>query len=160
MKEIKTFAPFVIGFVLFAVVLGIFGQQAANVEAAPPAIPTPASVTYSADNTGTVSKFWADNTPLTASGGSTALQLGQAEALDIQYVIDQHATDVNTVTLKLQYSNDGTNWTDGVNVVASNAADATNLLQFNNFGAYTRLYATVSNTYPVTMTNVSVLPRR
>lgn len=159
MKQLKPFLPFLIGFAMFATVLGIFGQQAGNVEAAPPAIPTPISASMSADNTGTVIKFWPDNTALTASGASTAFQLGQAELLDIQYVIDQ-ATATNTITLTLQYSNDNSNWTNGVNVVAANSADVTNLLQFNNFGNWTRLYATLANTNPVTVANSSTLPRR
>lgn len=130
-----------------------------QVEAAPPAVPTPITVTYSADNTGTIVKFWADGTVITQDGASTAFQLGQSEALDIQYALDQ-GTSVNTTTFTLQFSNDNSNWTNGVDIVASNAADATNLLQFNNFGAYTRVWANVATTDPLTLTNFSALPRR
>ncbi len=87
---------------------------------------------------------------MTASGASNAMQLSKYEVLDLQYVIDQGTT--NTTTLKIQFSNDNTNWSDGINVVANNAADANAMQQFNNFGRYTRLYATLTNANAVTIT--------
>ena len=131
-----------------------------NVQAAPPAIPTPASITYSAENTSGPIKFWADGTVLTQTGNSSEFILGQAEALDIHFVIDQNPTLVNTATLTLQFSNDGTNWVNGVAVVTDNAADANDLLQFNNFGHRTRLRLTLTNSNPVTFTHASALARR
>jgi len=93
--------------------------------------------------------FWSADA-LTADGASNALQLPGYEVLDLQYVIDQGT--VNTTTIKLQFSNDNTNWSDGINVVASNAADANAMAQFNNFGRYVRLYADVTNSNAVTIT--------
>lgn len=154
-KQLQIWAVLFLAAVMVVGLNMLYGSQ--NVSQAA-VIPTPAFTGYSGDAVNTPVKFWADNKVITQSGASTAFVLADAEALDIQYVIDQGT--VNTVTLKLQFSNDNANWTDGVNVVASNAADATNLLQFNNFGYYTRLYATVSNTSPLTLTNVSAVARR
>ena len=78
----------------------------------------------------------------------------------MHYSIDQ--TDVNTMTLKLQFTNDtpgtsGATYVDGINIVASNAADATDLQQFQTFGAWTCVYADVTNTNAVDVSVVVLL---
>jgi len=141
--------------VLFSLSL-IPSQQGA--QAAPPAIPTPASVNYSAENTaGPV--FFFNGEVITQTVASTGFILGQAEALDIQHVIDQTAG--NGVTVTLQYSNDGSNWFNGVTIITNNTADANDGNQYNNFFYRTRLRAVVdaSDTDPVTLT-ISALARR
>ena len=70
-------------------------------------------------------------------------------------MLDQ--TNVNTVTLTLQFSNDGENWTDGAALATSNAADAALLQQVNVFGKYARVYANVTNSNPLTVTVIGVL---
>jgi len=117
-------------------------------QAAPPVAPTPVAATAGGPGYQNV-VFWSTDV-ISADGGSNAIQLPGYEVLDLQYVIDQ--TDGNTVTVKLQFSNDNSNWSDGVNVVASNDADANAMAQFNNFGRYVRLYADVTNTNEVTLT--------
>jgi len=79
--------------------------------------------------------------------------------LDIQHVIDQTAG--NGVTVTLQYSNDGSNWFNGVTIITNNTADANDGNQYNNFFYRTRLRAVVdaSDTDPVTLT-ISALARR
>lgn len=134
---------------------------AGRVDAAPVAIPTPIAPAYSGDTTNIVTFFATKQ--ITADTSSVSFELPQAEALDLQYTIDQTAIpatlEVNTTTLKLRFSNDGVNWTDGVNVVASNTADVTNLLQFNNFGRYTTVYADVAVANPITITVIGVARR-
>jgi hypothetical protein len=158
----KTFAPVFMAFALLLLaVVALTYIPAGRVDAAPAAIPTPVIVGFSGDNT-EIKTFWSAQR-LIADGGSAVFEMPQAEALDIQYTIDQTVvvatSETNTTTLKLQFSNDGTNWTDGVNVVASNATDVTNLLQFNNFGRYTRVFADVTNVNPVTFTVIAVARR-
>ena len=118
-------------------------------EAAPAVAPTP--ITQPAGGSGYQNVVFWSSDALAASAGSNAIQLPGYEVLDLQYVIDQ-PTSVNTTTIKIQFSNDNSNWSDGINVVANNAADADAMAQFNNFGRYVRLYATVTNTNPVTIT--------
>ena len=71
----------------------------------------------------------------TADGGGSACH--RRRKVDLQWLIDQ--TAVNTVTLKLQFSNDSTNWIDGATFVTNNAADAGDMQQYAVFGRYLRL---------------------
>lgn len=120
--------------------------------AAPQAIPTPVSVTPG-NGAPQVATFWRA-APLTASGAGTEAIIA-GEKVDLQWVIDQ--TAVNTVTLKLQFSNDSTNWVDGATFVTNNAADAGDMQQYAVFGRYLRAYATVTNSNPVTVTVIGVV---
>jgi len=120
--------------------------------AAPQAIPTPVSVTPG-NGAPQVATFWRA-APLTANGAGTEAIIA-GEKVDLQWVIDQ--TAVNTVTLKLQFSNDSTNWVDGATFVTSNAADAGDMQQYAVFGRYLRAYATVTNSNPVTVTVIGVV---
>lgn len=120
--------------------------------AAPAAIPTPVSVTPGS-GAPQVATFWKGSV-LTATGaGAEAIIAG--EKVDLQWVIDQ--TAVNTVTLKLQFSNDSTNWVDGATFVTSNAADAGDMQQYAVFGRYLRAHATVANSNPVTVTVIGLV---
>ncbi len=120
---------------------------------APAAAPTPAVSGYSQKSPTELT--WLSGVATTADGGSTAQLVSAWQATDIQYIIDQ--TAVNTVTLKLQFSNDGTNWTDGVTLVTDNAADAAALSQAAVFGKWARVYADVTNTNPVTITAIGIM---
>jgi hypothetical protein len=122
-------------------------------QAGPLAAPTPAISGYSAK--APTELTWWDTTAVTADGGSTALVVSQWQAADVQYVIDQG--DVNTVTLKLQFSNDNVNWTDGATLVSANEADASVLAQAAVFGKYARVYADVNDTDAVTLTVIGIL---
>lgn len=140
----------IVALVLVVALLAAMPMQRAD--AAPNALVTP--VTVYAGNTGQIQAFY-QASARTADAGSAQVTILDGEKMDIQTVIDQGT--VNTVTLKLQFSNDGTNWTDGQTVVSANAADATALGQYNLFGAYARLYVDVANTNPVTITAIGVV---
>jgi hypothetical protein len=110
-------------------------------------VPTPVYVSGSDD--ALYVNYWSSSA-ITASAGSNPYQLVAYEYQDVQFVIDQ--TDVNTATIKVQWSNDNSNWSDGPNIVADNAADADGMVQVANLGRYTRMYATLANSNEVTIT--------
>lgn len=86
---------------------------------------------------------------------STSKHAPAYTAGDFTWTIDVSGTI--TVTCKLQWSNDNSNWADGVNIFANVLADATNADQFNMFCRYHRVYCTEvggaadENTYTLTM---------
>ena len=121
--------------------------------AAPAPAPTPVSATDSGGNNAVVT-FWSGEA-LTATGASSIQNVMDFERVDLQTTIDQGTTP-NTVTLKLQFSNDGTNWIDGATVVSANVADAGAMQQYALFGRYARLYATAGNSESVTVTAIGV----
>ncbi len=137
---------------LVGLVLGSLSVLQPAPNAALAALPTPISMSDRTDATDNVT-FW-NSKPITSSQGSTVAELPGAEVLDLQYVIDE--TIANSTTLKLQYSNDNSHWTDGPTVVATVQADANGLDQYANFGRYTRLYATLVGSDPVTLTALAV----
>lgn len=109
--------------------------------------PTPVAAPARADQP-KEAVFWPRNYALTASGRSNCIDLAGYGVLDLQYVIKEPS--VNTTTLKLQYTNDNANFVDGATLVAA-VTDTNELTQVFTFGRYTCLYATVSNTQPVTV---------
>lgn len=118
----------------------------AAVQAEPMAAPTPVSVDRSATLPVIASVYDGDITADTRLG---CVQSADYNLADVMYTIDQGT--VNTTTLKLQFTNDtpgatGAAYVDGLSIVASNAADATDLQQFQLFGAWTCVYADVTNT--------------
>lgn len=147
-----------VGMMAAAVILtlALFGMMAntPSVQAGPMAAPTPvASINNSIRPASEI--VWLSEVVFAASGGSAAQLVSNWSYADVQYVIDQ--TDVNTVTLKLQFSNDGVNWTDGATIVADNAADAAVLAQYALFGKWARVYADVTNTNPITVSVNAIL---
>ena len=121
--------------------------------AAPAPAPTPVSATDSGGNNAVVT-FWSGEA-LTATGASSVQNVMDFERVDLQTTIDQGTTP-NTITLKLQFSNDNTNWVDGATVVTANVADAGAMQQYAVFGRYARLYATAGNSESVTVTAIGV----
>ena len=71
------------------------------------------------------------------------MDVGRYTIADVQYTIDQGTT--NTTTLTTKWSVDGGTLVSGVNVVASNAADATDMQQVQLFGRYFCLFARCGN---------------
>lgn len=117
--------------------------------AAPQAAPTPVSVTRpAADNYVTVAPWSA--TAITADTTSTCYDVAKYSVIDVLYSIDQGT--VNTTTLTSKWSIDGTTLVSGVNIVASNAADATDMAQLQVFGRYFCVLADVANSNTVTLT--------
>ena len=86
---------------------------------------------------------------VTTSTQGTCRELGKWAVADIQTVIDVSSTQ--TVTLKIQYSNDGVNLVDGANIVAA-SADTNTLTQLPLFARYACAYATLGSTNTVTVT--------
>ena len=143
-------------FALVLVAALIFSMSSVSPDtamAAPAPAPTPVSATDSGGNNAVVT-FWSGEA-LTATGASSVQNVIDFERVDLQTTIDQGTTP-NTVTLKLQFSNDGTNWIDGATVVSANVADAGAMQQYALFGRYARLYATAGNSESVTVTAIGV----
>lgn len=86
---------------------------------------------------------------VTTSTQGTCRELGKWAVADVQTVIDVSSTQ--TVTLKMQYSNDGVNLVDGANIVAA-SADTNTLTQLPLFARYACAYATLGSTNTVTVT--------
>ena len=126
-----------------------------RVLAAPEAAPTPVSAIYSAN--ATMVSFYSATT-LDTDDNTAGKQLSAYETLDLVYTIDQGATP-NPITMTLQFSNDNSNWADGLTIVANNSADATAMQQFNNFGRYTRVNTDLGNSEDVVVT-VSALAKQ
>lgn len=147
----RKFVPFLaVAFVLVgALFAGLLVGGADTMSAAPAAAPTPVTANSAANST--FANFLVSQ-PITADGGSFVVAIERWEFADVQYVIDQ-GTDVNTTTLKLQFSNDGVNWTDAAAaLVTANAADAANLDQRQLFGRFARVFVDVTNANTVTVT--------
>jgi len=122
----------------------------APVSGAPLAAPTPISITRPG-NGGAFKVFDLFATrPITQDTTSTCFDVGAFALADVQYTIDQGTT--NTTTLTTKWSVDGGTLVSGVNVVASNAADATDMQQVQTFGRYFCLLADVANTETITIT--------
>ena len=138
--------------VLAVLVLGALGLSA-PAGAAPAAAPTPVSVTASSKDAGEVVLY--AGTVVTADGGSAVTVVKDYQLVDVQYVIDE--TAVNTTTVKLQFSNDNSNWTDGATLASSAVADGNGLTQQAVFGKFMRAYADVATTDPVTVTVIGIL---
>lgn len=111
-------------------------------------VPTPAYVSGSDDALNVT--YWSTSGKI-ASAASSAYQLVRYEYQDLQWVIDGDASTPNTATIKIQWSNDNTNWSDGPQVAAT-GYDGDGMVQVGNLGRYTRLYATLANTSLVTIT--------
>ncbi len=139
--------------VAFMVTITLIGGQV-EVEAGPLPAPTPLVTGYNTQSVYYPVNFWSSKT-ITQSQASSAFVLAKYDAVDIQYNIDQGTTP-NTITLKIQHSNDAVNWTDGATMVSNNVTDASVLNQYLNFGIYTRLYATVAAADPVVVTCIGV----
>lgn len=142
----------VVALMVFALALtALSGGGAAT--AAPAAAPTPVSVARPAgDGYITVAPFSAQ--VLTEDTTSTCYDVAKFSVVDVLYSIDQTivADTANTTTLTTKWGIDSTTTVAGVNIVASNAADATDMAQVQVFGRYFCVLANVSNSQNVTVT--------
>ncbi len=158
--EHKSFAwVMVIAVVLLALLLVPLGTASATIPQ-PLAIPTPvtAPAHSTAPNAPEFPLFF-NAKPLAADTRSSCFEVPEYSAIDLQWLIDQTIVDTtaNTITLKLQYSNDNLNYVDGASFVSANVADAGDMQQYNLFGRYTCIYADVSNTQTVTVTVIGTV---
>lgn len=148
----KAWAPVLVALIMAVAIFGGLAlvPQAESVQAAPAAIPTPVSVTRPAGDGYVTFNPFAGTSSIAADTTSTCFDVGGRSIVDVLYVIDQ--TDVNTLTLTSKWSIDGTTTVSGVNLVASNAADASDMVQLQVFGRYFCILADVANTNAVTVT--------
>lgn len=145
----RAVAAMSVSVLVLALLFGVMLAPQGDVQAAPQAAPTPVSVTRPAGDGVQVIEVW-DAVAIAADTTAACVDIGAASVIDAQYQIDQ--TDVNTVTLTTQWSINGELITDGVDVVASNAADASEMVQVQAFGRYICPKADVANTSTVTVT--------
>lgn len=82
------------------------------------------------------------------------LDMRNFSAADISYVIDEGT--VNTITLKLQFTNDGVHFYDSAQTVVSAAvADGDGFQRYLLFGQKACIFADVANTNPVIVTAIA-----
>lgn len=112
------------------------------------AAPTPVSIAQPVGLQPQLYTLFAGNS-ITQSAQGQCWELGKWAIADIQTTVD--VSNPQTVTVKIQYSNDGTNLVDGANV-ATGSADASTLYQAPLFGRYACAYATLGTSAPVTVT--------
>jgi hypothetical protein len=109
-------------------------------------VPTPVAIMNPSDSAVNVTFMDADTNTTSVAG--SGMQLYTYEYCNFQWVIDQDLASgvANTTTLKVQWSMDDSTWSDGPNLVASNAADGDGVVQVPNLGRYIRVYATHDDT--------------
>lgn len=134
---------------LFLVLALSWGMQLPDAHAAPSLAPTPVAGVI-AGSPSAQNAVWMSGLRITADTGSRSVNLGNFAKADVQVVVDE--TLVNTTTIKLQFSNDNTNWVDGATIGSALVADTSTLAQYALFGRYARVYADVANTNPITIT--------
>lgn len=125
-------------------------------EAAPAAAPAAAITPVASVNLSTggarVATFF-DAESITADT-RRCFDLSAYETIDLQYVLDITASQ--TVTLKLQNSNDNTNFSDGATAASAIDADGNAMAQYALFGRYNCIYADVTTANAVVVTVIGV----
>ena len=134
------------------VCLVLFGALQSPAPSYADTVPTPVYVAGSNDALNVT--YWSTAGKI-ASAASSSFQLVRYEYQDMQWVIDGDSGTPNTATIKIQWSNDDSNWSDGPQVAAT-GYDGDGMVQVGNLGRYTRLYATLANTQLVTITCIAV----
>lgn len=151
MQSINKFKGLILAGLLIAlVVVGSFVQIG---QAAPPAAPTPVADFLMPLKNASAFPFQAA-TALTADTNTTAVEVMNMSAVDVSYTID--ISNVNTTTLKIQYSNDNTNWVDGLTLGSAVAADGSALTRVPVFGRYMRINQDVATADAITITLLGV----
>lgn len=137
-----------IGALLLAAMFGVMVGGGGNAALAAP--PTPVSITQPVGLNPQLYTLFS-GTAITASAQGSCWELGKWAVADVQTNIDVSSTQ--TVTVKIQYSNDGTTLVDGANV-ATGSADASTFYQAPLFGRFACAYVTLGTSNAVTV-NVS-----
>ena len=134
-----------IAVLLFAALL--VGINGGGVTPALAAAPTPVSITQPVGLSPQLYTLFS-GTAITASAQGACWELGKWAVADVQSIID--VSDTQTVTVKIQYSNNGTSLVDGMNL-ATGSADASTFVQAPLFGRYACAYITLGTSAPVTV---------
>ena len=137
---------------LFVAFLATLGGNGAS--AAPSLVPTPVSVSARGSAIAKDVVLY-NGVVMTTAVASSAQGINEHEVIDLQWIIDQ-ATLTNTLSINIQFSNNGVNWVDGPRVVTTNTADANDMQQYAIFGKYIRAYPSLENNNPVTITLIGV----
>ncbi len=158
MKTIRAYAAAAAAVVLVASLLAVFAMvPSGSTQAAPSFAPTPVAA---------VQRSLAPEFPvffnakvLTADTRSNCFEVPDYAVVDLQYIVDQTLVDLaaNTTTLTLQWSNDNSNYVNGLAVATNNITDTNDIQQYQLFGRHACVYADVSNTNPVTVTVLGVV---
>jgi len=130
------------------VLAALFGaMNGGGVTPALAAPPTPVSITQPVGLNPQLYTLY-NGTAITASVQGSCWELGKWAVADVQTNID--VSDTQTVTVKIQYSNNGTTLVDGANV-ATGSADASTFYQAPLFGRFACAYVTLGTSAPVTV---------
>lgn len=153
MKPTKVFVSGAAALVILLALVSALWQAPGRVTAAPNAAPTPVAGVLYDDSAGRLT--FLPGTAKTATGGGTAQGISPFRSCDIQWDVD--VTLVNTSTFTLQFSNDGTYWTNGAAIASAVVADtgrsttgSGNMQQFAVFGRYARVYYALTNSNAIT----------
>ena len=149
--ETKRYIVVLLGGLLFAAIALLPTYIPAN--ASPHVAPTPVANIPSDSGASTIT--FQPATALTADTNTrSSLDLKDFEYVDVSYTIDHGTT--NTTTLTIQYSNDGSNWINGVALVSNSAADGSDITRVPMFGRYMRINQDVTNANAITITLLGV----
>ncbi len=124
---------------------------AGDVAAAPPAAPTPVSYDTGDAPARYPVTFW--SSAVITQDARVCYELADMDVLDLHVIGDAGA---NTVTVKLQHSNDNVNFVDGATSNSAFTETVNTLQQYALFGRWSCLYADVSSTDAVTITAIGV----
>lgn len=149
--ETKRFIAVMLGGLMFAAIALL--PTYAPVSASPNLAPTPVA-NLPGDSSATVINFQPALTITSDTNTRSSLDLANFEYVDISYTTD-HDT-ANPITMTVQYSNDGTNWVDGLALVSDNGADATDITRVPIFGRYVRIKQDVENSNDIGVTLIGV----
>jgi hypothetical protein len=147
----RILAPVIIALAMLGVFfVGMASDRSAM--AAPPLAPTPVANILDTDQANPF--YFQTLTGVTADTNTEAIEVLVFDSLDIQHVIDHNT--VNTTTLTVQYSNDNSNWVNGVALVTDSAADGTDITRVPVFGRYMRINQNVTSSNYISITLLAV----
>lgn len=153
MKNKALYLSITVAIVLMALATFSLLMISTPTQAAPPAAPTPLA-NFTVGGVQPAAFPFQAATAITADTNTAAVEVLRLGAVDVQYVID-HGT-VNSTTLTVQYSNDNTNWVNGVALVTDSQADGTDITRVPVFGRWMRINQNVTGADTITITLLAV----
>ncbi|MBN1991351.1 MAG: hypothetical protein JW953_01510 [Anaerolineae bacterium] len=138
--------------IMLLAAISLVAIQNPAAQAAPPAAPTPVSNILDTEEAKLFNFQTA--TAVAADTYTSWRDVSAFDSIDVQHVID-HGT-VNTTTLTVQYSIDGTNAVNGLALVSNSAADGSDITRVPVFGKYMRIYQNLTSTDTITITLIAV----
>lgn len=142
-----------LGLVVLMVAMAMLLEGAPTARAGPQPAPTPATYSGGADPDYVMVTFVSGAVSRTATFNSSGFNLPSYNAADICHTVDINAAQ--SISCLLQFSNDNTNWADGVYLFTTTVADASaTMQQYNTFGRYVRTRCVLTSANPATLTIV------